>query len=68
MNTTLNKDELWTEKQVATFLGVKPGMLANWRYERRELNFFKFSRAVRYDPREVRAYKRTHYVAAGDIS
>lgn len=55
------KQEFWTEKQTAAFLGVQPGTLAMWRYfQRYPLPFVKMGVWVRYPRAEVLAFARVY--------
>ena len=57
------KQEFWTEKQTAAFLGVKRGTLSMWRYFRRyPLPFVKVGMWVRYPRSEVLAFARVYPV------
>jgi excisionase family DNA binding protein len=47
-------DRLLTAKELADYLGLKPGTILD-KYERGELPGFKFGRAVRFDLAEVLA-------------
>ena len=52
----ISNNEFMTEKEVAEFLKVRPNTLAAWRYENRELPFYKFGRRVRYRKDDVLAF------------
>jgi hypothetical protein len=55
------KQEFWTEKQTAAFLGVKRGTLSMWRYfHRYPLPFVKVGRLVRYAPADVLAFSKAY--------
>ena len=58
-------DVLLTPKEAATYLGVKPGTLANWRVEGKpSLPFVKVGRLVKYKrsdlDRHIRSNTKTH--------
>ncbi len=47
---------LMNERETARQLGLKVSTLRRWRWQGRELEFFKIGHAVRYDPDVVNAY------------
>lgn len=49
-------DALWTEVQVAAFLGISIKTMAPWRNRGRGPRFIKVGHLVRYRPADVRAY------------
>ncbi len=50
------RSPLINEREAAHLLGLKVSTLRRWRWQGRELEFFKIGHAVRYDPDVVNAY------------
>lgn len=50
------RSKLLKPEEVAEILGVDVSMLAKWRSSKKELDFVKVGRWVRYDPEVVRNY------------
>jgi len=50
------RSPLIDEREAAHLLGLKVSTLRRWRWQGRELEFFKIGHAVRYDPDVVNAY------------
>ena len=46
----------WDEKKVAAYLGVSVKFVQQDRTDKRRIPFVKLGRAVRYDPKDVKAY------------
>ncbi len=44
------------EHEAARILGLSVKTLRRWRWQGRELEFFKIGHAVRYEPAEIRRY------------
>ncbi len=50
------RSPLIAEREAAHLLGLKVSTLRRWRWQGRELEFFKIGHAVRYHPDVVNAY------------
>ena len=54
-------EQALTEREAARFLGVAPRTLNNWRYSCKGPAFIRIgSRAVRYLPADLDAYRQQH--------
>ena len=65
-NPTLpSNNVLWSERDVAQYLGVSVEFLQQDRHGPRRIPFCKIGRAVRYDPVDVLSFKDRVKVTAG---
>jgi len=67
MATFTTSDRLLTDKEAATFLGLKPNTLATWRCSSRYgLPFVKVGKAVRYRMADLEKWLAARTVGAAD--
>ena len=48
-----DEKKLLNSVQAAQYLNLRPQTLANWRFERRKLNYIKVGRSIKYEISEL---------------